>query len=215
MKISYAITVKDEIKEFKRLLGFLMKHIPLTDEIVIQQDIVPKGTNQNATQVTIHAADKSEENMGNNIKFIQYSLDGDFSSFKNNLNKFCTGDYIFQLDADELPSINLITNLHSILETNPEVELYKIPRENFVDGIESIHMMKWGWIVDEMGRINYPDFQGRIYMNKDRIFWKNTVHESITGATVTTLLPMNKGLDLIHRKTILKQEQQNAFYSTL
>ena len=212
MKISYAVSVNDEIDEFKRLLEFLIKHIDKNDEIVIQQDTTKEQSMQ-SMEVTAYTIKIYNEN--ENVHSYFYPLKGDFSKFKNNLNEQCTGDYIFQIDADELPSINLITNIHEIIEANPDVDLFKIPRENLVEGISDAHIKQWGWELDENNRINYPDLQSRIYKNSKDIVWKNKVHEIITGAKMTSWLPLNEGLELIHRKTILKQEQQNEFYSTL
>ena len=42
---------------------------------------------------------------------------------KNKLNDYCTGDYIYQIDADEMISEYVIQNLHQILELNPKVDL--------------------------------------------------------------------------------------------
>ena len=37
------------------------------------------------------------------IKVIEFALNKDFASFKNNLKDNCSGDYIFQIDSDEYP----------------------------------------------------------------------------------------------------------------
>ena len=103
MKISYAITVCNEIEEIKRLIPFLLEHKQEEDEIVIQQD----DTNLDGAIYTYIESQKIK----NNIKFIQHSLNGDFSQFKNNLTDNCTGDYIFQIDADEIPNEHLINSL--------------------------------------------------------------------------------------------------------
>lgn len=63
--------------------------------------------------------------------------------------------------------------------------------------------------------INYGDYQGRIIANKPEILWNGIVHEHIIGAKNIAYLPMNNDLDLIHHKTIEKQEKQNQLYSTL
>ena len=78
-------------------------------------------------------------------------------------------------------------------------------------GIENIR--QWGWRVDERGWVNYPDYQNRILKNKPEIYWVNKVHEKIIGAMVTTEIP--PGLDLIHPKTIERQEKQNNYYNTI
>ena len=61
--------------------------------------------------------------------------------------------------------------------------------------------------------INYPDYQTRICANKKDIEWKNKVHERLTGWKTIANLP--EGYDLIHPKTIDRQEKQNKFYNTL
>ena len=48
------------------------------------------------------------------IKFEQRHLMKDYAGQKNHLKNMCSGDYIFNLDADELPHKNLIENIKSI-----------------------------------------------------------------------------------------------------
>ena len=47
----------------------------------------------------------------------------------------CTKDYIVNIDSDELPNVELLNILPGILEANPEVDLYYVPRINTVSGI--------------------------------------------------------------------------------
>jgi hypothetical protein len=138
---------------------------------------------------------------------------GDFASFKNNLKSNCIKEYIFQIDADEYLSDQLIENIHQILELNPDIELYAIPRINTVEGLIQEHIQKWGWYINENGWINYPDYQFRVFKNIPEIKWINKVHERLVGAKEITPLP--EGYDLIHPKTIEKQEKQNNYYDTL
>ena len=46
----------------------------------------------------------------------------DFAAYKNELIKHCSGEYIFQIDADELPNLDLLDMLPGILKANPEVD---------------------------------------------------------------------------------------------
>jgi hypothetical protein len=91
--------------------------------------------------------------------------------------------------------------------------MFSIPRINTVEGLTEQHIKQWGWRVDDRGWVNYPDYQNRILKNKPEIHWVNKVHEKIVGAMTTTELP--PGLDLIHPKTIDRQEKQNAFYGQI
>lgn len=194
--ISYAITACNEHRELSRLLELLRNNIHADDEIVVQLD-------SNATQEVREVAKD----------YIEFPLNKDFASFKNNLSKHCTKDYIFQIDADENLSQDLILNLPEILELNPEVELYAVPRINTVKGLTSEHINKWGWYINENGWINYPDYQTRILKNIPEIKWINKVHEHLVGAK--NIVPLPEGYDLIHPKTIERQERQNEYYNTL
>ena len=202
--ISYAITACNEHVELERLLNQLDSSIRNEDEIIVQLDIT-------ATEEVKEIASTSRYNKLTTV--VTIPLNKDFASFKNHLKGYCTKEYIFQIDADEYLSDNLLTYLHVILELNPEVELYAVPRINTVKGLTSEHINKWGWYINENGWINYPDYQQRIFKNIDRIKWINKVHERIVGAK--TIVPLPEGYDLIHPKTIERQEKQNNYYNTL
>jgi glycosyltransferase involved in cell wall biosynthesis len=204
MKVSYAITVCDELEEIKRLVEFLISNKHKEDEIVILFD-QSKGTQEVITYLdTI----KTEGCLVSN------HFEGHFADWKNLLTSHCTGDFIFQIDADEYLPEEFIDLLHQILEANPEVDLYYVPRINTVSGLTEEHIQKWGWRVQN-GRINYPDYQTRIYRNNSEVKWRNKVHEVIEGYKRFTVLPAVDELSLIHPKTIERQEKQNAYYETL
>jgi hypothetical protein len=202
--ISYAITACNEHVELDRLLLQLTEHTRPEDEIVVQID------SMNATTEVMAVLAKYHDKIHNSISF---ALMGDFASFKNNLKQHCTKDYIFQIDADEYLSEYLITYIRAILDLNPEVELFAVPRINTVEDLTQEHIQKWGWRVNKEGWVNYPDYQHRIFKNIDRIKWRNKVHEHIIGARIASPIP--EGYDLIHPKTIERQEKQNNYYSTL
>jgi glycosyltransferase involved in cell wall biosynthesis len=204
--ISYAITACNEYVELERLLDQLNEHIRPEDEIIVQLD-------NTATDEVKEVAEKYNVGTKYDYHRIFFGLNGDFSSFKNNLKEHCSRDYIFQIDADEYLSEELILSLPQILEMNPDVELYAIPRINTVKGLTSEHINKWGWYINENGWINYPDYQTRILKNIPEIKWINKVHERLVGAK--EIVPLPEGYDLIHPKTIEKQEKQNNYYDTL
>jgi hypothetical protein len=142
-------------------------------------------------------------------------LNGDFGAQKNYLTSLCSGDYIFQIDADELPTVWMMHNLADILEANPELEVYLVPRINTVEGLTEEHIKKWNWNVNERGWINFPDYQWRIYKNDSKIQWVNKVHERLIGFSTYSLLPEETPFCLYHAKEISRQESQNEFYDTL
>tara|TARA_B100001564_G_scaffold358455_1_gene377171 strand:- start:904 stop:1548 length:645 start_codon:yes stop_codon:yes gene_type:complete len=203
--ISYAITSHNETYELKQLLEFLMVWKNQDeDEVVILDDF----SYQSHLDMLQPYIDCEFVN-----KFEQRELNKDFAAQKNYLNSLCTKDYIFQLDADEVPAETLIMNLKALINANPTVEMFWIPRINTVEGITEEHCKMYGYKLDEKGRINFPDPQARLYKNNERIQWVKPVHEILTGAKITTALPFEDDFCIIHNKNIDKQVQQNKFYN--
>jgi glycosyltransferase involved in cell wall biosynthesis len=201
--ISLAITVCNEHKELEILLDYLQEHaLSPNYEIIIQID------EQNHTSEVLHIV------IDRGIKHHFFPLNKNFAAYKNELKKHCKGKFIFQIDADELIAPEMFETLPIILEANPEVDLYYVPRINTVSDITQEHIQKWGWKY-ENERVNWPDYQSRIYRNSPDINWKNAVHEVIEGHKQFTVLPSVDELALIHHKSIEKQEKQNNFYNTI
>lgn len=207
MKISYAITVCNELEEVKRLITFLLSHKREQDEIVVLVDS-PKMSQELQDQLYRFSS-------ANWIRLIESTFEGHFADWKNLLTSYCTGDYIFQIDADEVPCTPLIESLSTILESNPELDVLLVPRVNTVEGLTQEHIRKWGWNVNSEGWVNWPDFQWRIYRNTPEIKWVNKVHERLEGFKTYTTLPIEEDYSLYHPKTIERQERQNNYYNTL
>ena len=207
MKISYAITVCNEKKEVKRLVDFILDNKRQQDEIVVLYDQT-NGNEEVATMLT-------KLNKLPNFQMWRGFFDGRFDDWKNKLTSYCTGDYIFQIDADEMPNVTLLENLPLILEQNPDNEVYLVPRVNTVEGLTEEHIKKWGWNVNEKGWVNWPDYQWRIWKNKSGIFWRNKVHEVLGGFKTFAYLHDTELFALYHPKDIKRQEKQNAYYDTL
>jgi hypothetical protein len=207
MKISYAITVCNELEEIKRLIEFLYVNKRQEDEICVLVD-KPKASKELLFELYKYETTRW-------IVLKEGEFKGHFADWKNQLMDICLGDYIFQIDADELPNKYLIESLSEILETNSNVEAYVVPRVNTVEGLTPEHITKWGWRVNENGWVNWPDYQWRIYKNTPDIKWKNKVHEVIEGYKTMAQLPAYEDLALYHPKTIQRQEKQNSYYNTL
>ena len=207
MKISYAITVKDELVEIQHLISFLLEKKQQQDEIVVLFD-AKNGSKRVEEYLRTHSI---------NTDFYWYSeeFDGHFANWKNRLNCLCTGDFIFNIDADEVPYTTLIESIHEVIESNPTVDLFLVSRVNIVDGITQEHINKWHWSITDKGWVNWPDMQMRIYKNTSEIKWENKVHEKIVGAKAYSYLPVQEEWSLKHVKTIGRQERQNEFYNTL
>ncbi len=207
MTITYAITVCNEFIEIQRLLGFLLKHKRIQDNIVVLYD---EANGDLEIENFLRSHSVNAEFAWHKAKF-----QGHFADWKNHLTKLCTGDYIFQIDADEMPCTPIIESLPAILEHNSAVDLYAVPRVNTVDGLTPEHVTKWGWNVNSEGWVNWPDYQTRIYKNVPEIKWVNKVHERLEGHKQFAYLPMEEDYSLYHPKTIERQVKQNEYYDTL
>lgn len=206
MKISYAITVCNEIDEIKRLVPFLLKHKRKEDEIVILFD--EKNGNEDVLNFLL-----SYNKLPKVQTWRSFDWDNNFGDWKNKLDDYCTGDFIFQIDADEIISEYMIKNLHQILEMNPMVDLYFVPRINTVEGLTLEDIKNWGWNVNEKNWVQFPDYQGRVY--KKGLMWFGKVHERIVGYKNYSALPTEDEYCLQHHKKIEKQRKQNDLYSNI
>ena len=203
MKISYSMLVHNETDTLEKLLEFLVKYKQPQDEIVVLDDY----SDDKKTKQILDFYVSTE-----NIVFEQRNLVGDFATQKNYLKGMCSGDYSFNLDADEMVSHWFMKDIHQILEGN-EVDLIFVPRINTVDGITEEHCRMYGYIINEKGWINYPDYQGRVFRNRPNIRWEKPVHEQIVGFQTYAHLPTEQKYSIIHPKTIERQVSQNKFYN--
>ena len=145
--ISYAITVCNELDEIKTLLPFLYEKKRKQDEIVILQDI-----SKNDPELTTYLEGFTVN--GSDVLLVQQEFKNHFADWKNLLTSYCTKDFIFQIDADEVPHEELIETLPFLLEMNGDVDVMLVPRVNTVAGLTQDHIAKWNWSINEKGWIN-------------------------------------------------------------
>ena len=133
MKISYGLTVCNEHEELLNLITYLKDRIDSEDEIVVVYD------QNRVTDEVINILDQYK----NDIHSYPFNFQQNFLENKNFMNSKCSGDYIFQIDADEVPSEYLVENLSEFIEFNKDVDLFFIPRINTVEGLTKEHIKKW------------------------------------------------------------------------
>jgi hypothetical protein len=208
INITYAITVCNELNEITQLIDFLKNRIDTDDEILIQYD------EDSATDAVKNYL-KIITQLHTSVKVIGFPLNGDFASYKNNLKNHANGMFIFQIDADEIPSEYLMENIKDILDYNKDVDLFFVPRVNTVKDLTKEHIKKWGWNINELGWVNFPDYQTRLYIRTSEIEWNGKVHERIIGYNTLSVLPAEEQYCLYHHKEIERQEKQNAYYDTI
>ena len=209
INVTYAITVCNEHDEIMKLVNFLHPRIKKDDEILIQYD------EDSVTQQVKDYLNVIQQIHSSNVKAIGFPLNNDFASYKNNLKNHAKGIFIFQIDADEMPSEYMVENLSDFLLANNDVDLFFVPRINTVEGLTQEHIKKWGWKVNEHGWVNFPDYQTRLYRRTSDIEWEGKVHERIKGYNTLSVLPADADYCLNHHKQIERQEKQNAYYDTI
>ena len=203
MKISYAILTHNEGEYINTLLAFLTENKRPEDEIVVVDDY-------SDDELTKSVLDKYKQDIT-----LEYRVfDGDHTQ-KNYLNSLCTGDYILQLDADELVSEGFINILPDLLLGNSEVDLFIVPRINTVEGLTDEYIQKWRWNVNENGWVNFPDYQMRLYRNCDWVQWDGLLHSTITGHKSYVFLPKDELFCILHPKELERQVAQNSLYDKI
>lgn len=242
--VSYAITICNELEEFKNLFNIINNNKSVDDEIIILFDTY-NGTNE------VHEYLDTLEN----VKIIKdHSFNGHFDIWKNKINQHSNCDYIFQLDADEFIGDEFIKVLNKFLELNENIDLFYLPRINIVKGITKKHFEKWNWHYtktdvfksekickeDDEEYLTLKDYgliireektNDLVYIQyfvplinfpdiqgriyKKHLKWVGKIHEKIDGADNFTILPQQLEFCIIHIKNIEKQEKQNKLYDDI
>jgi hypothetical protein len=204
MKLSYAICVCNESRELYSVVRFLVENKDSEDEINVLVDT--KHVTPQVRQVLEHFKDSI-------IQF-ERDFDGDFSAHRNYQNSTCTGDFIFIVDADEIPQEALIKNIKQLIKQT-EGDLFYVPRINICPGYTEAWLKTCNFHVNELGWINWPDYIGRVFKNDPTIKYGNKIHERIQGANKPVQLNANPSLAMWHIKSVEKQMSQDALYSSI
>ena len=200
MKISYAICVCNEHNELNSLLSFLSRVVDSEDEINI---LVDSGKVTDEVRDVLKKFEKRI--VVNERKFC-----GNFSKHRNYHITKCKGEYIFVLDADEIPQEALVKNIR-----NFDSDILYVPRMNIIPGYTEEWCKRMKFSVNEVGWINWPDYQGRYFRNNGKILWSLGLHERLIGSDKVAQLQAIPQLALWHVKSVEKQDKQDAFYSNL
>ncbi len=204
MKLSYAICVCTESRELYSCLNFLIKVIDPEDEINVLVD------SKNVTpQVR-----KVLENFKDRIVQFERALDGDFSAHRNYHISKCTGEYIFIVDADEIPQEVLVKGIKKLIKDTGG-DLFYAPRINICPGYTQEWLKQYNFSINDLGWINWPDYTGRIFKNDPSIRYGNKVHERVMGAQKPIQLNPNPNLATWHIKSVEKQMSQDSLYSSI
>jgi hypothetical protein len=193
IKLSYSVQVCNESRELFSLINFLIKFKTGDDEINIILDV-------------LHTTEKVRAVIDHFKKHINV-YERPFDNFRDNSMyhlEVAKGDYVFGIDADEMPQEWLMKNLKRII-AQTKSDLIWVPRINIHPGITSDFIRFSGFNVNENGWINWPDYQGRIIKKCDYLKWSDEVHTKITGAKYQVKLNPSPQLSMWHIKSMEKQ----------
>jgi hypothetical protein len=193
MKLTYTIQVCNESRELFSLVNFLQKVKDNEDEINVVVD-------------TNNVTEKVEDVLAffsDGIRVFRRPFD-DFCKNPTYHKSVATGDYIFHIDADEMPQEDLIRKLKEIIETSGAEVLY-VPRMNIHPGATKAFLEEMKFNVNEAGWVNWPDYQGRVYKNADYISWSDELHSKLTGTTKVAAIQADPKLGMWHIKSLEKQ----------
>tara|TARA_R110002167_G_scaffold366175_2_gene593501 strand:- start:1501 stop:2106 length:606 start_codon:yes stop_codon:yes gene_type:complete len=200
--ITYGITVADEFFEFKRLINSLEPYILPDEEIVILAD---------KNKVTEEIQDFCEY-IGLTLKYFDFQ--NDFAEFKNELFKYATKPFLFQIDADEQIPFSLLNLIRNVAESC-QYDLFSVPRINVVRGATEKDIENFNWQINDMGWEGYPDNQFRFMSTQGHIRWHGKVHELPKGCLSAGQARPDPMFSILHVKDIDKQKKQNQLYDKI
>jgi len=198
MKISYAITVCNESKDLYSLISFLKKVKDPCDEVNILVDSLH-------VTASVH---RVLEHFRDDIIVNERDFCGDFTKHRNFHLEKCSGDYIFVVDPDEMPQEKLVKGLKKMIDESG-ADLISIPRINIHPGALEHWLRECKFKTNEVGWINWPDYQCRIFKNAPGcIYYSRELHENVVGAEKSVVLQADPSVALWHIKSVDKQDNR-------
>lgn len=104
---------------------------------------------------------------------------------RNLANQAATGDWLLQLDADEVVPRQLAEMIEKVVGQADQIQTYFIPRKNLIFGHWIQHS---GW---------WPDYQPRLFQ-KGSLRWVGGVHSKPQLKGATEKIEAKEGLAIIH-----------------
>ena len=196
--VTYLILAHGEDSVFS-LINYLTIHKQANDKILVLNDPTTDEYNDKLKKYP--------------VKVVNHKLDYDYSVHRNQALPYCKTDYIFAIDADEVPNIKLMEEMPKILEN--KIDMWWVPRLNLFKGVKPIDALNNGWTLRD-GIVSWPDPQSRLFKNRKGIKWVGKLHESIKidkKIHKEGTLPFEQDFALVHIKTIEKQIEDNQNYN--
>lgn len=204
---SFLISVHNEpaINIINIIKSITTQFNPDRDEIVIVDDY---STNEDTNNILNYYQTIDLSYM----RVCKHHLNNDYSLHRNYMISQCTKHYIFNLNASEYMTAKQIRDICDIVRWNLIVELFWIPRINIYSKDNQDNILQYAqdnYIIAEWTdnnkyvKINWPDFQGRVFKNLQHIKWYGKIHPYIAGARITCNLPLEEKYAILHDKIML------------
>jgi len=163
--------------------------------VAFDQVLVLDGGSTDGTMERLRALD---------VPVIVRPFTGNFAEQRNFGLELMATDWVFELDADEIPATPLIAGLRDIAEAaaKTDMDCVGVARFNILDGQLVVGPGYHGF-----------DYQYRLHNKACR--WRGAVHEEITGYRARFEQPWIDGHFLVHDKTNARHAERNAYYGTL
>lgn len=135
------------------------------------------------------------------VRVVARAFSGSFAEQRNFAVDQTQSEWIFELDADEVPSVPLLSGLRTIVRDANAAgfDCIGIPRLNFHD-----------CILQPGPGYRGLDYQYRLHRHECR--WHKPVHEEISGWRARFELDLAEGHFIQHLKTATRYEERNALY---
>jgi hypothetical protein len=172
------------VKDEEALLGELLTHVaPYVGEMII----VDTGSRDKTTEI----ARKWTK------RVYTYDLNGDFGAARNFALEKAMLPWILHLDADEWPTMELLTYLKGFLsaDENKGIDGLAIVRHNLVGG-------------NEIGKATW---ERHVRVFRSKLHFMGRLHEKLMIDPMR-MVEVPRSLILQHYKTAERQERQNQFY---
>jgi glycosyltransferase involved in cell wall biosynthesis len=151
------------------------------------------------------------------VKLFQRSLKKDFSAQRNFTQSKCSGQFIFMIDPDELPSSSLLMALSAILDQMERERLDGciISRFNkLIDLDKTLDLRTIDTSNIDLSSTPAEDHV-RIYRNSPDLTWVKPLHEKLIGLRQVLRLPSTPSYAILHVKTKERAASQVAFYNSI
>ncbi len=138
------------------------------------------------------------------VRVVSHAFTGDFAAQRNFAVDQSSCDWVFELDADEVPGHALLAGLRRIMENahSAGIDAVGIPRLNFHDGVLQAGVGHCGL-----------DFQYRLHRRACR--WDKAVHEEVVGYCARVELELVHGHFIQHLKSTDRHLARNQIYSQI